>query len=328
MSQHGLPQLAAQQLGLVTVRQIQDAGFSEKVARRRVEDGEWQRVHLGVYLLGASAPSLAQRELAAQLALGPRAVLSHQTAARQLGILVGQPDRVQVTIDADRRVAPLEGVDVWRSRHLTRQDVVWRRPFLYTDVARTVLDLSSVLDRSALGATVDACLRKSGENWQSVFTTLNEQGLGKAGALRLRGLLEEKRKQAELAASVMESFAMELGLATGRKPRMHHRLHEGKRCLAEFDLAWPEVKLGAEFDGWLFHCSWHAFNRDRTRDLQMFDRGWQTLRFTWKHVTEQRDWLIGVLQRAHARQATRQALARAAAQSRLLGAAEPAAPEA
>jgi very-short-patch-repair endonuclease len=293
--------LATSQLGLVTTRQILALETSVHVAERRVRDGEWRRVHRGVYALCPDELTLTQRELAAQLVLGPRAVLSHQTAARHLGILVAPSDQIHVTVDASRVLTPLDGVVIWRSRTLTRADVHWSQPLLYTRIGRTVLDLAGTLEPHLVNATIDSCIRKNRANWKRLFLTLKAQGQGKPGATGLRALLAKKRDEAEVAASVMESFAMELGLATGRKPRLHHLVFDGARRLAEIDLAWPEVQLAAEFDGWLFHCTHHSFVSDRRRDLELYDRGWHTLRFTWAQVATARQQVIDLLARAHQR---------------------------
>jgi hypothetical protein len=255
-----------------------------------------------VYLASPVAPFLPQRELAAQLALGPRAVLSHRTAARHLGIAIEKFEGVEITIDANRVVRPLDGVEVFRSRHLTRGDVIWRPPFLFTGVGRTVLDRSSALDRAGLAAMMEAAIRVMRASWGAFLYTLDQQGRGKPGAALLREVINEKRVQATVAASVMESFAMELGLATGRRPVMHHRVFQGDRRIAEIDLAWPDVQLAAEFDGWLFHNSYRAFVGDRRRDRALRKLGWRTERFTWSDVTEPPDATIACLMDAHAAQ--------------------------
>jgi very-short-patch-repair endonuclease len=48
----------------------------------------------------------------------------------------------------------------------------------------------------------------------------------------------------------------------------------------EVDLHWPEHKLIAEVDGWLYHGHRHAFETDRERDLVLATYGWRTVRLT------------------------------------------------
>src|SRR5881227_2459441 len=73
--------LAAKQHGLVTRGQLLDLGMDRRAIDRRVKSQRLKPVHTGVYLLGPVMPALA-REMAAVLACGADAVLSHRSAAR------------------------------------------------------------------------------------------------------------------------------------------------------------------------------------------------------------------------------------------------------
>jgi uncharacterized protein DUF559 len=98
---------------------------------------------------------------------------------------------------------------------------------------------------------------------------------------------------------VLESFAMELAAAIGHKPRLHCPILQGARLIAEVDLAWPEVRLCVELDGWMHHGSRAAFGRDRARDRALFGLGWMVLRYTWQDVTGDRESMIDELARAY-----------------------------
>lgn len=69
----------------------------------------------------------------------------------------------------------------------------------------------------------------------------------------------------------------ELGLATGRKPRLHWNIVEHGRLIAEVDFAWPEVRLCVELDGWREHGTRAAFVRDRARDRALLRLGWMVI---------------------------------------------------
>ena len=93
---------------------------------------------------------------------------------------------------------------------------------------------------------------------------------------------------------------MELGMATGRTPKLQYKIFNGPKAVARVDFAWPEMKLAAEYDGWEFHCSEEAFKKDRQRDRDLAALGWQVIRFTWFEVVNQRQQLIDQLARIHA----------------------------
>ncbi|HVO56053.1 MAG TPA: type IV toxin-antitoxin system AbiEi family antitoxin domain-containing protein, partial [Solirubrobacterales bacterium] len=73
--------IAATQHGVVTRRQLRDAGLGDKGTKGWLRRDQLHRLHRGVYAVGHSAPSWQQRWIAAVLALGDDAVLSHMSAA-------------------------------------------------------------------------------------------------------------------------------------------------------------------------------------------------------------------------------------------------------
>jgi hypothetical protein len=293
-------ELAADQYGLITSRQCLVLGLSEKVLLKRIASPTWTRLHRGVFKIGTVPPSFNERELAALMASGAGAVLSHQSAARRLGLDTPRSERFQITIPAKRMISPVDDVDVWRSRDLVEIDVTVRGPFRVTKVARTILDLASVLADSWLRAAVDSALRLRPSNLTWICQTLKRLGHDHSGSARLRTLLGGYDDNAEVADSVLESLAMELGLATGRKPTLHYPIVDGA-VLVEVDLAWPELRLCVELDSWKHHSSRVAFERDRARDRALVELGWVVLRYTWHDVTQDKHRVVRELMRAHAR---------------------------
>ncbi len=106
---------------------------------------------------------------------------------------------------------------------------------------------------------------------------------------RLRELVDEYQHEDEVPDSVLESLGMELGRATGRRPKLHWRVLDGALLIAEVDLAWPEVRLCVELDGWAQHGTRAAFARDRARDRALVRLGWTVLRYTWQDVASDRE---------------------------------------
>lgn len=274
-----LVELASKRFGVVTRADLGLAEASWKCLRGRLATGEWNRVHRGVYRLGCKQPDLDEREMAALLAAGDEAVLSHLSAARRHGLDLPRDDSVHITIPA-RRKAKIRGAKVWRSRSLRAGEVTTHRRFRITSLARTILDLAAILDDHELRVALDSAVRNDRSNVKSIFRLLAWHGPGCRGIGRLRSLLEEYRHGGEVPDSALERLAFELAKATGHQPRLQWKVRDRGRQVAEVDLAWPEVQLCIEVDGWAYHSSRDAFVRDRARDRALMGLGWMNLRYT------------------------------------------------
>ncbi len=229
------------------------------------------------------------------LAAGDGAVLSHLSAARRLGLDVPRESSVQITIPASRRIPRLRGVQVCSSRDLIETQTTKRGPFRLTHLARTMVDLASVLDTAWLRAALDSALRQRNTNLAWIHRALDNLGRGRRGTAFLRTLLTEHQREDEIPDSVLESMGIELAQATGHKPELHWKVIEGARLIAEVDFAWPEARLCIELDGWTQHGTRAAFVRDRARDRALLRLGWMVLRFTWQDVISDRESVIAEL---------------------------------
>jgi predicted transcriptional regulator of viral defense system len=81
-----IQKLAARQHGVVSLPQLKALGLGASGARARVAAGKLQRLHQGVYAVGLAKPTREARYMAAVLACGPGAALSHRSAADLLGL--------------------------------------------------------------------------------------------------------------------------------------------------------------------------------------------------------------------------------------------------
>jgi hypothetical protein len=284
--------LAVEQLGVVSYRQCQELGFTSRFLKRRVETGAWLRVHQGVYKLSGSKPTVEQREIAALLAAGEEAVLSHHSAARHHGLDIPKQATVHVTVPDYRTVSKLEGVRIWRSKYCSRKSADRKGRFIFTPLGRTVLDMAATLDDGWLRAVIDSSLRRSRYNLRWIVRTLASQGSGHHGAHRLRTLLAEVETRVEIPDSALESMAMSLAREFRVVPELHCPIVDWGGLVAEVDFAWPDAKVCVEFDGWKYHGTREAFSRDRARDRRLVRMGWSVLRFTWKDVIDYRERVV------------------------------------
>src|SRR4051812_36369972 len=145
-----LAALAARQHGVVCRAQLHACGLGDRAIHDRVAAGRLHRVHRGVYAVGHMALTRDGRLLAAVLACGPGAVLSHATAASVWGLRHSNAARIHVTVpSAAGRSGPaivrLHRVATLRDEHRTR---VGRLPV--TTPARTLFDLAATVPRRAL----------------------------------------------------------------------------------------------------------------------------------------------------------------------------------
>ncbi len=165
----------------------------------------------------------------------------------------------------DRHAQPRSGPGfvIHRTRDLPPEDLTRHWGIPVTTPLRTLLDLSQTLSLDALDAALaEALVRK--------LVRLEDVQARATG--RLRELL--------VTAAPTKS-RLERAL---RKILHEHHLPQpisnGFVCGYEVDLHWPEHRLIAELDGWLYHGHQRAFETDRERDLVLATHGWRTVRLT------------------------------------------------
>jgi very-short-patch-repair endonuclease len=242
--------LAARQHGVVTTAQLLDAGLGRRAVAHRVSHGRLVRLHRGVYQVGPTTAALA-REMAAVLACGGRAALSHQTAAAIWGF--GQRDRVvHVTVEGDT-ARSRHGIRVHQTASLT---AAVHRGLPLTDPARTLHDLKTMLPPHEL-----------------------DRAREQAHVLGL--VIPDDARAPEFTRSEAERRLKALCKAAGLPaPKMNARV-----AGYEVDAFWPAQKLIVEIDGYAYHRTRQAFERDRRKDAALTAAGYRVVRITWKRLT-------------------------------------------
>lgn len=282
--------IATRQHGIVTRRQLRAAGFSDDIIDQRIRNGRLARIHRGVYLVGVVAPPYAH-ELAACLACGPRAVLSHRSAAVLWQIVKARarPARVEVTIPEGYRRRP--GLRVYRIGTLRPDEVAKLKGIPITTAARTLFDLAARLPPRPLERALAEAIALR-------LTTAAEVGAmalrqaGRRGAGRLRAVLD----LGDPRRTRSEAEEMFLGLA--RRGGIEPPLVNTRLARHEVDFYWPVARLAVEVDGFPFHTSPLAFERDRRRDAELAAFGVRVVRVTWRQLTEDPEGVILRVERA------------------------------
>ncbi|MGH2954890.1 MAG: type IV toxin-antitoxin system AbiEi family antitoxin domain-containing protein [Solirubrobacterales bacterium] len=134
--------IASRQHGVVSYEQLIAAGLTPSGVARRVRAGRLHRIHRGVYAVGHRGLSNEGRWMAAVLACGPDAALSHRSAAGLLGLLRPRENAwVHVTIPGTAGRKRRRGIHLHRSPYLTNPLTTTRNGIRVTTPARTIADL-------------------------------------------------------------------------------------------------------------------------------------------------------------------------------------------
>ncbi len=234
----------------------------------------------GVYVVGAGVLIPLALETAVLLACAPRALLSHRSAAAAWGILVARPGVVDVTVggrDPGRR----PGVRTHVVAAIDARDVTTRHGLPLTSPARTLVDLAAVLAPRDLSRAYDEALVQRLTNTRAVTAALARRPRGR-GAPTLRRLLEAERSVG-LTRSEAERRLLELIEAAGLpRPETNVRVHGH-----EVDVLWRAQRLVIEVDGYRFHSTRAAFERDRRRDARLQVTGLRVVRVTWRRLVDE-----------------------------------------
>jgi very-short-patch-repair endonuclease len=261
----------------VARRQLLDAGLGRRIVERRLQAGRLHPVHRGVYAVGHPVLSVEGRWMAAVLAAGPRAALSHRAAAALWMMFAWT--RPEVTVPGGNR---RPGVIVHRAT-VPLDEVTIERGIPVTTVPRTLFDLAAVLPRHQVERAVnEAEVRRLGDPLS--LADLLDRHPGRAGATALRSIL---RDGAAPTRSELEArFLAFLRGARLPPPQVNAPLRAGGRWF-ECDCLWPGHGLIVELDGWAAHGTAAAFERDRMRDRVLQAHGWRLARVTWRQLREQ-----------------------------------------
>lgn len=268
--------IAAQQRGRVARRQMLQAGLSAGQVHHLARTDRLIRLHAGVYAVGHGGFVPLGRETAALLAARPGALLSHVSAARLWGLLRDPDDGAPIDVLVDDGWIPrTRGIRGHRSRILAATDRRVRDRLPTCSPARVLLDLAAELDDRRLERAFDDGQIAGIIRPREVAEILTRAGRH-PGAARLRDL----RGAPGVTRSEAEARLLELVRdADLPGPRVNRRLHG-----YEVDLHWPHAGLVVEIDGYRFHSTRSAFERDRVRDARLQAAGVEVLRVTWRQL--------------------------------------------
>jgi len=278
--------LLTSQDGLISDAQIGRHGMAERTLRRQIADGTWVRLAPGVLLAAGHRFTDRVRVRAVGMWIGPRGAVSGPAAAWWHGMLPSAPDRVELTVARRCGLRERAGVRI-RRRDLDRRDIVavdglalTARPLTVLETAAAVTDGSAYLDR-ALQRYVD---------FPAVYQAYC-RNLGAYGAARIADLLIVSADRADSAAErVLVALLRGAGI-TGWQVGVPF----GRWMI---DLAFPDVKVAVEVDGWAWHVDVDRFRADRHKGNALARAGWTVLRFTWHDLVNRPAYVVAEIRAA------------------------------
>ena len=260
-----LCQLLNAQGGVVTSIQALNV-LGRRGLEAQVRDGELQRVWHGIYARGRITAALRLRAL--DLIAGTTIAVCLHTAAAVYGFDTEGPTELHVLNPGGRRLHSTPGLVVHRRGDAPLRTVRGRPA---TAPAWTAIEVARSLRRPRALATLDAALRSNTCSRGELERCIDLQG-GRRGIVHTRELLS---LASPLAESPMESEARLVMHDGGLPPPvLQYEIVDLTGRLWRLDFAWPEDRVGAEYEGLDSHSGPEALKRDRKRAAALQDLGW------------------------------------------------------
>jgi hypothetical protein len=264
---------------VASLAQLRGLGVGRSGVTRRVQGGRLRRVHRGVYAVGGAVPPREGRWLAAVMASGPAAVLSHVSAAVHWNLLNYEPPRPEVTAPASRKGVP--GIRLHRSHSLDAQDTTNHQGIPTTTVHRTLLDIAAHVPQHHLERALAQAERLQLYDHKAIEAVIARAN-GHRGTKRLSKAIagDPQFTRGELEAR-MRKLVRDHGLP---RPSFNVSLDAPDHPGLEVDCYFPTHRLVVETDGWDTHRTRQAFEDDRAKDAALLAAGYRVVRFTWRQL--------------------------------------------
>jgi very-short-patch-repair endonuclease len=271
-----IARIAARQHGVITAKQLATAGLGRSAITERVQRGRLHRIHRGVYAVGHKALGWHGRWMAAVLACGDSAVLSHGSAAALWGLLRPLEGPTHISTPSTSGRTTRRGIAVHRCPSLTQPSSSPSYPPAEGGRGRRPLTTPALTTRrdnipvTTVPRTIED-LRASSLPEYLVRRAIRQAELK---GLRLDGI-ETDRTRSDLETAFLTLFARNRIAA----PEVNQKLGR-----YEVDFLWREQRLVVEADTFLYHRGSIAFEDDHARDLELRSAGYAVLRFTDKQL--------------------------------------------
>jgi very-short-patch-repair endonuclease len=259
-------------------------GLGKDAIQHRIKVGRLHPLHEGVYAVGHRLIPRQGWWMAAVLASGPEAVLSHRTAA-VLWMLRGHTGGV-IHVTLPHKSASSKEI----RRHyslLPPDEITVEEGIPVTSVPRTIFDLAATEPVDVVGNLIRESEYRQLYDRLSLWDLI-ERYPGKRGSRKVRTALEQIKEEpaGRKRSKLEERFAPFLRLHHLPLPRFNDWIMvSGKRY--QIDCHWPGTNQIVELDGWEGHSTRTAFREDRARDRILRVAGYSVTRLTWNQLDDE-----------------------------------------
>jgi very-short-patch-repair endonuclease len=270
-------EVAGRQHGVISRDQLIEFGLTKDSIHRRVLAGRLLPLHRSVYAVGHRNRSRETAWMAAVLASGEGAVLSHRSAGALWGICRYE-GRPQVTVPSQRRSK--SGIVLHRST-VAEDERTIHEGIPVTGVPRTIFDLGPTSDERQLERMInEAEIRRL---WDELsLHDLLHRYPSRPGAGTVRAALLEHNERPTPTKSDLEELCIRFADRAGLPRPQTNVLIEG----LEVDCVWREQRLIIEVDSWEFHRTRAAFERDREKSRILQAAGWRCVGVTYRQLEQ------------------------------------------
>jgi hypothetical protein len=274
-----LEALALRQQGLVARRQLVALGFSARQIQLLVASGLLVQVRRSVYRLLGAQTNWRMSAMAAVLAAGPAAVLSHRSAGVLWGLLDQHDDHGRLEITTPKW-SNLQDVLTHRGA-ITGKEKTVRFRIPVTTPERTLLDLANSIEAGELGRLCDEALRRRLLNIGKLRTVVEaHQGSGRRKLKPVVSVLSDRLPGYDPGANEwelgMDRMWDQMGLPAAER---QYRIRIGRRTY-RLDRAIVDLKVAVEWNGYDPHGRRGNLDRDSDRRATLAAAGWYPLDFT------------------------------------------------
>jgi predicted transcriptional regulator of viral defense system len=282
--EQALMRLAARQHWVVTHRQLASLGFSRHAIDHRMRAGQLFRLYRGVYAVGRRVLSPTGGRLAAVLAHGPGAVLSHVSAAAQWQLL--HTSQTMIDVSVPRRLASRPGIRLHFTSTLHSEDLMTLGRVPITSVERTLADLAARRQPEQLLEAVEQAYTLRQLDLAMMHRVL-DRNANHSGIGALRAIFEDF-SEAPATRSVLERRMLHVVDAADLPTPLLNVIVAG----LQVDMFWPGWRLVVELDSRRFHDNPWALERDRRRDTILRTARCEILRVTHRRLTRVPDGVV------------------------------------
>jgi len=276
--------LAERQYGVVSREQLRGLGFEPGAIGRRIRAGRLHQVQPGIYAVGHRLIPREGRWMAAVLASGPDAVLSHWSAAALWAIRPNSRTRIDVTVAHATRSS-----DAIR-RHVSQvppDERTAEEGIPVTSVPRTIFDLAATEPADVVENLLREAEYRQLHDRLSLWHLL-ERYPSRRGTRKVRAALGRLKSEppGRRRSLLEERFAPFLRRYRLPLPRFNDWIVLADKRF-QVDCHWPASREIVELDSWEDHGTRSAFRGDRARDRALRVAGYSITRLTYAQLDDE-----------------------------------------